>query len=182
MEIIAATLKALKFAADKHRDQRRKDSDSSPYINHLIEVAEILSRVGGITDLATLQAAILHDTVEDTETTLEELEEQFGSEVRQLVEELTDNKRLSKAVRKILQIEHAPDLSARAKQIKIADKICNVRDVTHSPPAHWPLQRRIEYFDWTERVIAGCRGCNLELEALYDKVLGEGRQMLSDHS
>src|SRR4051794_29805879 len=120
---IPALLKALKFAAQKHRNQRRKDSDASPYINHLIEVAEALASVGGITDLTTLQAAVLHDTIEDTQTSPEELEALFGSEVRGLVEEMTDDKRLPKAERKRLQTERAPRLSNRAKQIKIADKI-----------------------------------------------------------
>ena len=130
---LTALLTSLHFAADKHRDQRRKSQEACPYINHPIEVAEILSRVGGVTDLATLQAAILHDTIEDTQTTSEELEARFGAEVRRLVDEVSDDQRLPKAERKRLQIEHAPYLSPKAKLIKIADKISNVRDVTHSP-------------------------------------------------
>ena len=150
-------LRALHFAAQKHRDQRRKDLDASPYINHPIEVAETLARVGGVNQLAVLQAAILHDTVEDTETTLEELEEAFGREVRELVDELTDDKRLPKAERKRLQVEHAPALSQRAKLVKLADKICNVRDIAHAPPRGWSRERRVEYLAWTERVVAGLR-------------------------
>src|SRR5258706_6496950 len=107
LETVTQILKALHFAADKHRDQRRKDEEASPYINHPIEVAELLARVGGVTDLVTLQGAILHDTIEDTDTTPEELERQFGSEVRRVVEEVTDDKSLPKADRKRLQIEHA---------------------------------------------------------------------------
>ena len=172
----AALLKALHFASLKHRDQRRKDVDASPFINHPIEVAELLARVGGVTDLITLQGAILHDTVEDTTTTPEELEGVFGPEVRRLVEEVTDDKRLPKAERKRLQIEHARHLSDRARQIKIADKISNVRAVTEEPPVDWPLERRQEYLDWTERVAEGCRGCNAALERCYDDVLDEGRR------
>lgn len=123
---LAAILKALHFAADKHRDQRRKDVEASPYINHPIEVAELLARVGGVTDLITLQSAILHDTIEDTKTKPEELEAAFGPEVRKVVEEVTDDKQLPKEKRKQLQIEHASHLSERAKQIKIGDKISNV--------------------------------------------------------
>ncbi len=175
---MAALLKALKFAAHKHREQRRKDSGASPYINHPIEVAEILASVGSVTDVTTLQAAILHDTIEDTQTTREELDMHFGCEIRQLVEEMTDDKNLDKTVRKLLQIEYAPNLSLSAKQIKISDKICNIRDVTYSPPANWPLQRRREYLDWTERVVAGCRGCNEGLEKFYDRVLRECRRAL----
>ena len=179
---IGAVLKALKFSAHKHRDQRRKDAEASPYINHPIEMAEILACVGGVADVTTLQGAILHDTLEDTQTTPEELEAEFGSEVRHLVEEVSDDKSLPKEDRKRLQIEHAPHLSVRAKEVKIADKICNIRDVTHSPPRHWTLKRRQEYLDWTERVVAGCRGSNPRLEGYYDEKLREGRQILTQQA
>jgi guanosine-3',5'-bis(diphosphate) 3'-pyrophosphohydrolase len=175
----AALLKALHFAADKHRDQRRKDAEASPYINHPIEVAELLARVGGVTDLITLQGAILHDTIEDTQTTPEELEALFGREVRKVVEEVTDDTTLDKADRKRLQVEHAPHVSLRAKQIKLADKIANVRAVTEAPPAKWPLSRRKEYLEWTSQVIAGLRGCNAPLEKLYDQLLENGRRVLN---
>jgi len=176
---IAAILKALHFAATRHRDQRRKDVEASPYINHPIEVAELLASEGGVTNLLTLQGAILHDTIEDTNTTREELEAEFGAEVRRIVEEVTDDKRLPKAERKRLQIEHAPHLSEHARQIKIADKISNVRGVTSAPPADWSLERRQEYLDWTEQVVAGCRGCNAALEGFYDQVLRAGRKALN---
>ena len=94
-------LAALRFAAEKHRSQRRKDSESTPYINHPIAVAELLARVGKVDNLELLQAAILHDTIEDTETTAQELDERFGERVRRLVEEVTDDKRLPKAERKV---------------------------------------------------------------------------------
>src|SRR5262245_62764570 len=178
LNTVTSILKALHFAAIKHRDQRRKDVEVSPYINHPIEVAELLARVGGATDMVILQGAILHDTIEDTETTPEELEAVFGPEVRLVVEEVTDDKRLPKAERKRLQIEHAPYLSERAKQIKIADKISNVQAVTQAPPADWPLERRREYLDWTEQVMTGLRGCNQSLEYFYDQVLVYGRSVL----
>jgi len=175
---VAHLLRALEFSAAKHRDQRRKDQEASPYINHPIEVASVLANVGGVDDVPTLVAAILHDTLEDTKTTGEELEGQFGREIRLLVQELSDDKRLLKADRKRLQVEHASALSVRAKLIKLGDKICNVRDVTHRPPAHWPIERRREYLDWTERVVAGCRGVSPTLEQYYDRVLREGRELL----
>lgn len=178
MSDAARLLQALHFSADKHRRQRRKDRDASPYINHPIEVATVLATVGGVADLTTLIAAVLHDTIEDTATTGAELERKFGREVRLLVEELTDNKRLPKAERKRLQIEHARTASHRAKLIKLGDKICNVRDVTHSPPDGWSLERRREYLDWTEEVVAGCRGASAALERYYDQVLAEGKKAL----
>ena len=125
-----------------------------------------------------LQAAILHDTIEDTQTTPQELGEHFGQEVRLLVQELTDDKSLPKQERKQLQIEHAPHLSVAAKQIKMADKICNLADITPTQPIDWSLQRKRDYLDWAERVVAGCRGCSPQLEQHFDAVLKEKRQTL----
>ncbi len=171
-------LLAVEFAAHKHRDQRRKGIDTSPYINHPIQVAELLSRVGEVDDLATLMAAVLHDTVEDTETTPDDLEDAFGSEVRDLVDEVTDDQSLPRAERKRRQIEHAPHLSDRAKLIKIADKICNVRDVGHDPPDDWSEARRTEYLDWAEKVVAGCRGINEKLDNYFDECLAASKEAL----
>jgi guanosine-3',5'-bis(diphosphate) 3'-pyrophosphohydrolase len=172
---MANLLKALEFASRKHSTQRRKDKEASPYINHPIAVAHLLADTGGVTDLVTLIAAVLHDTIEDTKTTAVELEAQFGPTVRKVVEEVTDDKLLEKAVRKQWQVDHAPHLSSEAKAIKLADKIANVQDVTDAPPAHWDRARRIDYLDWTEKVVAGCRGTNAPLEKLYDEVLQRGR-------
>jgi guanosine-3',5'-bis(diphosphate) 3'-pyrophosphohydrolase len=171
----ANLLKAIEFASRQHSTQRRKDKDASPYINHPIAVTHLLADTGGVTDLVTLMAAVLHDTIEDTETTPEELEAQFGRTVRKVVEEVTDDKALEKAERKQLHVDHAPHLSEHAKAIKLADKIANVQDVTAAPPADWDLARRIEYLDWTEKVVAGCRGTNAPLEKFYDEVLKQGR-------
>lgn len=170
----ASLLSAIGFAAKKHRDHRRKYSDASPYINHPIAVAEVLARVGGVTDLVVLQAAVLHDTIEDTATTEAELAEYFGVAVAQLVVEVTDDKKLPKADRKRLQVEHAPQLSPGAKLIKLGDKICNVLDVTHAPPDQWSAERRLEYLEWSRRVVAGCRGVNPVLERYFDQVVSEG--------
>ena len=171
----ADLLRAIEFASRKHSTQRRKDKDASPYINHPIAVTHLLAHSGGVSDLETLMAAVLHDTIEDTKTTGEELEAQFGRTVRELVEELTDDKDLDKQDRKRLQIDHAPGLSTRAKAIKLADKIANVQDVTDAPPKTWDQTRRVEYLDWTEKVVAGCRGTNAPLEKCYDEVLKRGR-------
>lgn len=163
-------LQATDFAARKHRDQRRKGADASPYINHPIAVANLLAAVGGIRDVDILCAGILHDTVEDTATTFAELELAFGARVACIVREVTDDKSLPKFERKRLQIEHGPQLSNAAKCIKLADKTCNVRDILASP-LDWPMQRKQEYFDWAVAVVAGLRGTNAELEALFDTEL-----------
>jgi (p)ppGpp synthase/HD superfamily hydrolase len=174
----ARLLAALRFAAERHRGQRRKDSDATPYINHPIAVADTLAGVGGIADLATLQAAFLHDTLEDTETSAQELEALFGPEVTSVVQELTDDKTLPNQERKRLQVEHAPRLSLAAKQIKIADKVCNMTEISAAQPSTWSLQRKREYLDWAERVVAGCRGCNRQLERHFDVVLRQRRAAL----
>ena len=174
----AQLLQAIAFAADKHRRQRRKDAEESPYINHVIAVATVLAVEGEVSDPVTLIAAALHDTVEDTQTTFEELEEQFGPEVTGLVRELTDDKSLEKTERKRLQIEHAQNSSNRAKELKIADKICNIRDITVSPPADWPLHRRRNYLTWSEQVVAGCRGVNAKLDQAFDRAVNKARNMI----
>lgn len=172
-------LRAVEFAAEKHRDQRRKGVEASPYINHPIQVAEILATVGKVDDVTTLAAALLHDTVEDTDTSPEDLESVFGSEVAEVVSEVTDDKSLAKAQRKRLQIEHTPRLSDRAKMIKIADKTCNVRDIGAKPPADWDNQRRQEYFEWAGQVVAGCRGVNPDLEAYFDECVAKSQEQLA---
>ncbi len=178
MNDVSRLLEALHFSAQKHRHQRRKDRGASPYINHPIEVAAVIATIGGVQDLTTLIAAVLHDTIEDTDTSPEELEARFGHDVRLLVEEMTDDKSLPKEERKRRQIEHAAHASHRAKLIKLGDKICNVRDITHAPPAGWSLSRRREYLEWTVAVVAGCRTASAGLERYYDRVLAEGRAAL----
>lgn len=167
----APLLKAISFAADKHRNQRRKDQDASPYINHPITVATILAEEGFVNDVKILIAAILHDTVEDTETTFEELEQIFGIDVSSVVREVTDDKKLPKLKRKELQIEHAQHASPSAKQIKIADKISNIRDILNAPPKDWSIERRQEYLDWTYKVVKGCRGINPTLDGVYENAI-----------
>ena len=125
-----------------------------------------------------LQAAILHDTIEDTQTTPEEIERAFGKRVRRLVEEVTDDKKLPKAERKRLQIEHAPALSKKARCIKLADKICNLRDLVASPPDGWDLERRLAYLEFSRKVVAGCRGANPALERLFDRALRDAQKAL----
>ncbi len=161
---------ALGFAAHKHRDQRRKDRDASPYINHPIALMRVLSVEAGIEDARVLAAALLHDTVEDTETNPEELAERFGPEIRDLVMEVTDDKSLPKDERKRLQILHAQGASQGARLVKLADKICNLRDILENPPSGWDLQRQRAYFDWAAEVIDQLRGTHAGLEELFDQV------------
>lgn len=171
---LALLLKALAFAADKHRRQRRKDRHASPYINHPIALAELLASEGGIADVQVLAAALLHDTIEDTRTTPQELRRVFGRKVSAIVLEVTDNKRLHKRTRKRLQVEHAAKLSRGAKLVKLADKTCNLRDIRSRPPVGWNRKRRREYFDWAKRVIDQLRGTHPGLEAAFDRAYKQG--------
>lgn len=165
---LAALVQAMAFAADKHRNQRRKDAEASPYINHPIALANVLANEGGVQDVTVLCAAVLHDTIEDTETTADELRALFGDQVAAVVLEVTDDKSLDKAQRKQLQIEHAAHCSPQAKLVKLADKICNLRDLVASPPADWSAERKQAYFDWAAAVVAGLRGVHPGLEAVFD--------------
>jgi len=167
---VSLLLKALRFAANKHRAQRRNDDVGSPYIIHPIVVAETLWGLGEVRDINTIIAAILHDTIEDTDTTPDEIKAGFGKEIRALVEEVTDDKKLPKEVRKQLQIDRAGKLSLSARQIELADKICNIKDIIDSPPAHWPLERRLEYITWARQVVNRIRGCNGSLELLFSEL------------
>lgn len=171
-------LRCAQFAASKHRDQRRKDSFKSPYINHPIDVAELIWNVGGYCDIDVVCAALLHDTVEDTDTSLEEIEAKFGKRVASLVSEVTDDKSLPKARRKELQVEHASHLSKEAKLIKLADKIVNVIDIGKSPPPDWSHERLVEYLEWATRVVDQLRGTSESLEKLFDESVDSSMKSL----
>ena len=165
---ISLILTATAFAAEKHRHQRRKDAEASPYINHPIALARVLSVEAGIDDPEVICAALLHDTIEDTDTTSEELRKVFGDAIARIVDEVTDDKTLESADRKRLQVEHAAHISPKAKLVKLADKICNLRDIYASPPSDWSVARRREYINWAAEVVAGLRGAQPRLEALFD--------------
>lgn len=164
-------IQALAFAAHKHRQQVRKGEDATPYINHPIALVNVLVNEAGVTDAEVLCAALLHDTIEDTDTTAQELEAAFGARIAALVLEVTDDKRLGTAARKQHQVEQAPHSSPQARLVKLADKICNLRDMLSAPPAGWPVTRKRDYFDWTQQVVAGLRGAHPQLEAQVDALL-----------
>ena len=178
MENVSLFLKALHFAADKHRDQKRKDVDASPYINHPIYVAQILADVGEVDDLGILAAAVLHDTVEDTETESSDIEREFGARITRIVGEVTDDKSLEKSERKRLQIEHAKHMSNEGALVKIADKITNIRDVASNPPEDWDQARREKYLDWAEQVVKNCPKVNYALENCFSESLASARGAL----
>lgn len=168
-------LHAASFAARCHTGQKRKGERGEPYINHPLEVANLIASVGGVDDIEILMAAILHDTVEDCGVTGEEISLLFGERVSAYVLEVTDDKSLPKQARKQLQVEHAPHLSTGAKIVKLADKISNITDITNSPPADWSEERKREYIDWGISVVAGLRGVNEPLEDHFDSLVARAR-------
>jgi len=163
-------LRAVAFAAHKHRDQRRKNKDASPYINHPIQLATVLWEEGRVRNADVIAAALLHDTLEDTETTWQELRGEFGEGIADLVLEVTDTQWIKKELRKRLQVARARHSSEQAKLVKLADKICNLRDMSAHPPAGWPLERKQQYFEWAKEVVDRLRGANTELERKFDEV------------
>ena len=178
MNTINKLVEAASFAAQRHTGHQRKGNDKQPYINHPLEVANLIANVGQIDDVDVLIAAILHDTVEDVGVTKDDIVKQFGERVAGIVMEVTDDKTLPKEERKRLQVEHAPHLSAEAKLVKLGDKISNISDVTNNPPDGWDVQRRKQYIDWGEAVGKGLRGVNDSLEKKFDETIASARKAL----
>lgn len=164
-EMTVDLLSTILFAAEKHKYQKRK-GDGSSYIVHPLEVAKILAVEGEVSDFRTLQAAILHDTLEDTETTCSELMNEFGYEVAKIVQQVTDDKKLPVEVRKKLQIEHAAFITPEAKLVKMADKLHNCRDLASKPI--WSLERTQGYFVWSSFVTRACAGVSEKMDLLLE--------------
>ena len=177
---IVALARAWDFAARKHMDQRRKGERQEPYVNHLAEVSALLAEATGGRDPDLVIAGVLHDTLEDTETTRDELTALFGTDVASLVTEVSDDTSLPKAERKRRQVTETPHKSQRARMIKLADKTSNLRALSESPPADWPLARQREYFHWARAVIAGCCGVDPSLEAEFRRAYADGMQRLGE--
>ena len=170
---LALVLQAANFAAEAHREQRRKGARGRPYVNHPIEVAALLSE-HGVDDPVTLAAALLHDTVEDTDATPQDLRDLFGEAVASVVAEVTDDKSLPKERRKELQVEHAPHLSAPAKLVKLCDKISNVSEVLSDPPEGWPQARKEHYVQWAKEVVGALGPVHPELEQRFHQIAAQG--------
>ncbi|HLW53102.1 MAG TPA: HD domain-containing protein [Candidatus Angelobacter sp.] len=173
LSAVRKILDAASFAAEKHAAQRRKGHAGEPYINHLIEVAALITSSGEALDTELVMAGFLHDTIEDTGVTAQELEQRFGKDVTALVVEATDDKSLPKQTRKNLQIETAPHKSPRAQVLKLADKISNLRSLLSSPPAEWSRERKCEYGEWARRVVAGFPAPNARLMTEFNQLYSE---------
>ena len=176
MNGIALVLKAAAFSAHEHREHRRRDIKRTPYINHPLAVAEALCVEGRVRDPEILAAALLHDTLEDTTTTYAELHREFGSRIAVLVAEVSDDRTMHKAKRKRVQVDRAASLSSAAQQIKIADKLCTVRDILERPPARWTTKRKRAYFEWAKKVVDRVRSANPEIAAKFDAAYAAWRE------
>jgi guanosine-3',5'-bis(diphosphate) 3'-pyrophosphohydrolase len=172
-------LEAERFAARRHQGQTRKDAARTPYIEHPRALVHLLRETGGVCDVDVLAAGFLHDVLEDTDTTPKELQTAFGQTITRIVMEVSDDKRLPKIARKFLQVQGAPFASREAKLVKLADKICNLRDILDSPPAGWTLTRKEDYFRWAKSVVDGLRGVNAALEDEFDRVYGRISELSS---
>ncbi len=178
MNGLVTVLRAADAAARWHVNQRRKGAAQEPYVTHLLEVAMLVAEATAGADPNLIVAALLHDTIEDQGVTREEIAAQFNDDVADLVVEVTDNKKLPKAERKQLQIKNAPKLTPRAKILKFADKISNLRSLATSPPADWPMQRRIDYVIWTTEVVRGLRGASDLLEQEFDRAAADAERTI----
>ncbi len=176
MKNCSLILRAASFAANRHRDQRRRSNEEVAYVNHPFAVACALCDEGGVDDDELLAAALLHDMLEETETTQLELRNTFGARIAQIVAEVSDDKRLSTSQRKRQQVLHAAEVSIEAQQIKLADKLCNLRDVIASDPEAWPLFRKYQYYQWAKEIVDQVRGSNARLAQLFDEAYVEGNR------
>src|SRR5215813_8215107 len=169
---------AAELAARRHNGMARKGRGNEPYINHLAEVANLLAAATDGADAELVAAGWLHDTIEDTEITREELAQTFSERVAALVVECTDDMSLPKAERRRLQVIDAPKKSAGAKLIKIADKISNIGARIHPDPSAEERDDLIDYTNWAEQVVAGCRGGNVWLDRKFDETVKLARGSL----
>jgi guanosine-3',5'-bis(diphosphate) 3'-pyrophosphohydrolase len=170
---------AILFAAESHTGQVRKDGHT-PYVNHPLEVMHLLAHAGEISDEDVLVAAVLHDVIEDTTVTAQEISDRFGERVAKIVIELTDDKSLTKEERKKEQLTGAGQLSPEARLVRISDKICNIYDILYAPPLNWGIERRIDYLKWSKAVIEKIRGTNEALEKRFDELFLEGMKFLGE--
>jgi guanosine-3',5'-bis(diphosphate) 3'-pyrophosphohydrolase len=169
---------AADFAARRHTGQQRKGRGNEPYVNHLAEVANLLSTASDATDAELVAAGWLHDTIEDTATTRGELAQKFGERVATLVVEVTDDMTLPKQERRQKQVVDAPRKSPGAKLIKIADKISNIRARIVPQPNQGERNDLIDYVAWAKKVVAGCRGVNAVLDRMFDETAKLARSAL----
>ncbi len=168
-------LHAIRFAAEHHRDDRRKGATAAPYINHPIVVAEQLAAHGLGDDVELLMAAVLHDVIEDTDAEFEDVSAAFGPRVARIVQEVSDDKSIEKEARRQLVVDTIAEKSRAARLVKLSDLIANVHDVVHHPP-QWSQERKIRYLDWAGKIATQVVGTHPGLEAALAEELAAARK------
>jgi (p)ppGpp synthase/HD superfamily hydrolase len=141
-------LDAVAFAARAHQGQMRKD-DRTPYHSHVFRVCLIVRHVFGVEDAAVLTAAVLHDTIEDTTTDFDDVEEHFGPEIASWVSLLSKDKRMKDEVRELAYCEDMHSAPWQVKICKLADIYDNLTDSAMLKPEQRPrtYQRSHIYLD-----------------------------------
>jgi (p)ppGpp synthase/HD superfamily hydrolase len=162
---IEKLFEALEYASKLHKDQRRKGNGGSPYVNHLIEVASLLSRVAEVTDHEVIIAAILHDVLEDTEAREGDIFDRFGGTVLAYVKHVTDDKLLSLEKRRIAQLKSIENSSSQIQLIKLADHCSNIASL----PPSWDRARLESYISWSHSIAVHCYSASEELAKVYKK-------------
>ncbi|MFC0220732.1 HD domain-containing protein [Pseudochelatococcus lubricantis] len=170
--------RALVYAAEAHANQRRKGAAQEPYINHLIEVLDLVARATGGEDGELLIAALLHDVVEDTPISAEELAAAFGARVARIVIENSDDMTLPKDERRRQRIAAMAHKSPEARIVKTADVISNLRAIAVSPPAGWAMDRRLGYLEGCRQLIDAGRGANAVIETLFDQTAADAERAI----
>ena len=173
---VKSLLTAATLAATWHAQQTRKGSNREPYVNHLLDVAALIAAHVDEPSTDLLIAALLHDAIEDQGISPEEIEVRFGSRVLALVQEVSDDKTLPKAVRKQLQIEKTAHKSHDAKVLTLADKISNLTSLAQNLPADWDSLRLVEYVEWARKVVDQLRGTSAALEVRFDAAAAAAEQ------
>jgi (p)ppGpp synthase/HD superfamily hydrolase len=174
----AVILAALQFSVQKHLRQMSKESDNGTYLDQRIAVTDVLSRIGHVTDITILTAAILHYVFDDTQTLKLELDQHFGPKVRYLVQELSENKNSSEPNRMRVQLKRASTLSFPAKNILLAEKICNMQSISSNNPADWSLERKCEYMTQLAQIATSCRGANPYLDQYFNELIEARMEMI----
>ncbi len=171
-------IKAADLAARAHANQRRKGEGDIPYVNHCTAVARLVATVSN--NEATLAAALLHDTVEDSDATLEQIADEFGPDVAAIVDAVTDADDITDlplAERKAKQAEKMRTAPDGAKLVKIADQTSNLTDIVNIPPG-WSVEKRTAYLEGATQVVAACRGASETLEQKFDEAAARMRATL----
>jgi len=168
-----AVLGAAIFATEKHKSQVRSNEKKTPYIIHPIEVADLVMKIGHVYDKDVLITALLHDVMDDTQTTYEQITSLYGTKVSSYLEEMTSKQGLSLKEQKKQQIMQAFRQNPSVAIIKLSDKLSNLKTLATSPPPSWSRDRIDQYFQWAQTVIENLPESNQLLKKAVKNVISD---------